>query len=326
MNPAPPITRTVDYLRISITDRCNERCLYCLPEGFSDWKAREEILTYEEILATAQTAVSLGFRKFRVTGGEPLVRKDAEHFIASLIALPGVQQVSLSTNGTRLAKIAAPLAASGLTGVNISLDAVDPAIYARVTGGKFPEVLAGIEAAQAAGIKKIKLNAVLMRGINEQQIWPLVEFAAQRKLILRFIELMPVSLTEMLDDRNFFPIAEAKQIISARTPMITDDRKYGNGPAQYFRLPEFDTAVGFIGAITNLHFCEACNKMRLTADGKIRPCLGNHGEIDLKPALRPLYDPTLMRDLFLTALRDKPLEHSFRDNYHPGRIMTAIGG
>ncbi len=137
---------------------------------------------------------------------------------------------------------------------------------------------------------------------------------------------MPVSLTEMLDDRNFFPVAEARQIIGAHTPMIADDRKYGNGPAQYFHLPEFDSTVGFIGAITNLHFCDACNKMRLTADGKIRPCLGNHGEIDLKPALRPAHDPAQLRNLFLTALRDKPLEHSFRDNYHPGRIMTAIGG
>jgi cyclic pyranopterin phosphate synthase len=326
MNAAPLLSRTVDYLRISITDRCNERCLYCLPEGFSDWKAREEILTYEEILAAAQTAVSLGFRKFRVTGGEPLVRKDAEHFIADLIALPGVEQVGLSTNGTRLAKIAGHLAKSGLNGVNISLDAVDPAIYARVTGGKFAEALAGIEAARMAGIKKIKLNAVLMRGINEGQIWPLLEFAAERKLILRFIELMPVSLTEMLEDRNFFPVAEARQIIGARTPMTPDDRNHGNGPAQYFHLPELGATVGFIGAITNLHFCDACNKMRLTADGKIRPCLGNHGEIDLKPALRPFYDPDTMRELFLTALRDKPPEHQFRNNYQPGRIMTAIGG
>jgi len=326
MNPAPPVTRTVDYLRISITDRCNERCLYCMPEGFSDWKAREEILTYEEILATVQTAVGLGFRKFRVTGGEPLVRKDAEQFIAALIALPGVHQVGLSTNGTRLAKIAAPLAKAGLAGANISLDAVDPAIYARVTGGRLDQALAGIEAAQAAGIKKIKLNAVLMRGINESQIWPLVEFAAQRKLILRFIELMPVSLTEMLDERNFFPVAEARELITSHTAMLPDDRKHGNGPAQYFRLPQFGSTIGFIGAITNLHFCDACNKMRLTADGKIRPCLGNHGEIDLKPALRPFHDPARLRELFLTALRDKPPEHQFRNNYQPGRIMTAIGG
>lgn len=326
MNFQQAVARTVDYLRISITDRCNERCLYCLPEGFSDWKERGEILTYEEILATAQTAVGLGFRKFRVTGGEPLVRKDAEHFIARLIALPGVAQVNLSTNGTRLAKIAKPLADAGINGVNISLDAVDPTIYARVTGGKFGEVLAGIEAAQAAGIEKIKLNTVLMRGINEGQIWPLVEFAAKRKLILRFIELMPVSLTEMLDERNFFPVAEARRIISERTPLVADERKHGNGPAQYVHLPELGSTVGFIGAITNLHFCDACNKMRLTADGKIRPCLGNHGEIDLKPALRPFYDPDAMRELFLAALRDKPAEHQFRNNYQPGRIMTAIGG
>ena len=326
MNSAPPITRTVDYLRISITDRCNERCLYCMPEGFSDWKAREEILTYDEILHTARTAVELGFRKFRVTGGEPLVRKDAAEFIARLIALPGVGQVNLSTNGTRLAQVAECLADAGLTGVNISLDAVDPAIYNRITGGKLSEVLAGIDAAKAAGIGKIKLNAVLMRGVNENQIWPLVEFAAARKVILRFIELMPVSLTEMLDDRNFFPIAEARQIIAARTSVVPDDRKYGNGPAQYFRLPEIGATVGFIGAITNLHFCDTCNKMRLTADGKIRPCLGNHGEIDLKPALRPVYDPEHMRELFVAALRDKPPEHSFRNQYKPGRIMTAIGG
>lgn len=319
-------TRTVDYLRISITDRCNERCLYCLPEGFHDWQPREEILSYEEILATAETAVKLGFKKFRVTGGEPLVRKDAEEFIARLIALPGVGQVNLSTNGTRLAPVAARLAEAGLNGVNISLDAVDPAVYTRITGGKFDDVLAGIEAARSAGIRRIKLNAVLMRGVNEKQIWPLVEFAASRRVILRFIELMPVSMTEMLDDSNFFPVAEAKRAISEHTPMVADDHVYGNGPAHYVRLPELDATVGFIGAITNLHFCDACNKMRLTADGKIRPCLGNHGEIDLKPALRPLVDPEGLHELFLTALREKPPEHTFRNQYHPGRIMTAIGG
>ena len=326
MNSDIPIARTVDYLRISITDRCNERCLYCMPEGFHDWKQREEILTYEEIFAAVETAVSLGFRKFRVTGGEPLVRKDAEHFIAELIATPGVEQVSLSTNATRLAPIASILSEAGLSSVNISLDALDQKVYRRITGGKLEDVLTGIEAAREAGIPKIKLNTVLMRGVNEDQIWPLVEFAAEKRLILRFIELMPVSLTEMLDERNFFPVGEAKQLISSRTPMISDDRKHGNGPAQYFRLPELDATIGFIGAITNLHFCDACNKMRLTADGKIRPCLGNHGEIDLKPALRPEADPAQLRELFLTALRDKPLEHQFRNNYQPGRIMTAIGG
>ncbi|HWB61599.1 MAG TPA: hypothetical protein VG733_19105, partial [Chthoniobacteraceae bacterium] len=188
------------------------------------------------------------------------------------------------------------------------------------------DVMEGIEAARASGIGAVKLNAVLMRGINENQIWPLVKFAAEKQLILRFIELMPVSLTEMLDERNFFPVAEAKELIARHTAMIPDAGRYGSGPAQYFRLPELGVTLGFIGAITNLHFCDTCNKMRLTADGKIRPCLGNHGEIDLKPALRPAVDLEGLRELFLAALRDKPLEHQFRNNYHPGRIMTAIGG
>lgn len=320
------LTRVVDYLRISITDRCNERCLYCMPEGFKDWKPRAEILSYEETLDVARAATGIGFRKFRVTGGEPLVRKDAGRFIADLIALPFVEQVNLSTNGTRLAALAKPLAAAGLRSVNISLDAVDPVIYQKVTGGRLADALAGIDAAQAAGIAKIKLNAVLMRGVNEAQIWPLIEFAAKRGLILRFIELMPVSLTEVLNEENFFPIAEAKRKIRERAVMLPDARRHGNGPAHYFHLPELDATVGFIGAMSDLHFCESCNKMRLTADGKIRPCLGNHGEIDLKPALRPALNPDALRELFFIALCDKPLEHSFRNQYQPGRIMTAIGG
>lgn len=321
-----PPTRQVDYLRVSITDRCNERCLYCMPEGFNDWKERGEILSYEEVLEVVRAAAKLGFRKFRVTGGEPLVRKDAEHFIAELIATPGVDHVGLSTNGTRLAPVASFLGAAGLRSVNISLDALDPAIYTRITGGRLADVIAGIEAACAAGLGSVKLNAVLIRGMNENQIWPLVEFAATKGLILRFIELMPVSLTEMLDERNFFPAGEAKALIGKHTPMIPDTSRHGSGPAQYFRLPDLGATIGFIGAITDLHFCDSCNKMRLTADGKIRPCLGNHGETDLKPALRPAVDAALLRDLFLAALRDKPPEHQFRNNYQPGRIMTAIGG
>ena len=329
-NPVPPPSdadaRAVDYLRISITDRCNERCLYCLPEGFTGWKERADILTCEEVLHVARAALRLGFRHFRVTGGEPLLRPDAEIFIRKLIALPGVESVGLSTNGTRLAARAQALADAGLRNANISLDAVDPMIYRRITGGNLSDVIAGIERAQAAGIAKLKLNAVLMRGVNESQIWPLIEFAASRGLILRFIELMPVSLTSVLNDENFFPIAEAKKIIAKRAAMVPEPARLGHGPAVYYRLPEWSVTVGFIGALTDLHFCETCNKMRLTADGHIRPCLGNHGEIDLKPALRPSVDPARLRELFLEALRGKPREHSFRGNYQPDRIMTAIGG
>lgn len=318
--------RTINYLRISITDRCNERCLYCMPEGFSDWKERDEILSYEELLTVAQTAAGLGVSNFRVTGGEPLVRRDAAGFIRDLIRLPGVENVGLSTNATRLAGLADELGKAGLRSVNISLDAISPEIYRRVTGGNLDDVLRGIEAAKLAGISKIKLNAVLMRGLNECQIWPLVEFAASQKLLLRFIELMPVSMPEVLSEDNFFPVAEAKRVISAKTRMEPDSRSHGHGPAGYYLLPELNSAVGFIGAMTNLHFCDNCNKMRVTADGKLRPCLGNHDETDLKPALQPYVDTTHLRELFLATLRIKPAEHLFRENYQAGRIMTAIGG
>jgi cyclic pyranopterin phosphate synthase len=318
--------RTINYLRLSITDRCNERCLYCLPEGFSEWKEREEILSYEELLEIARVAVGLGIPNFRVTGGEPLVRRDAEHFVHELLQIPGIGQVGLSTNATRLAAVAPMLARSGLHSVNISLDALNPAVYQRITGGSLELVLQGIEAARAARIPRIKLNTVLMRGINEQEILPLVEFAAERQLLLRFIELMPVSLPEVLNEENFFPVADAQRLIATRTALIPTEQRFGNGPARYFNLPEFGSTVGFIGALTNLHFCDSCNKMRVTADGKLRPCLGNHDETDLKPALRPVCDPEMLRQMFLQTLRTKPAEHLFRNQYQAGRIMTAIGG
>jgi cyclic pyranopterin phosphate synthase len=187
-------------------------------------------------------------------------------------------------------------------------------------------VIDGIDAALSAGISRIKLNAVLMRGVNETQIWPLLEFAAARELPIRFIELMPVTLTEVLDDSNFFPIAEAKREIAEHTALVPETAQLGFGPATYYRAPQLRISIGFIGAMTNLHFCETCTKMRLTADGRIRPCLGNHEEVDLMPALRPIVDRDAIEACFLDALRRKPAEHSFRDQYQPGRIMTAIGG
>ena len=326
MNPAPPITRTIDYLRISITDRCNERCLYCLPEGFSDWKAREEILTYEEILAIVEVAVARGFKHFRVTGGEPLLRRDIDWFLRELIRTPGVETVQLSTNGTRLAELGEALRAAGLQRLNISLDALDPDCYRAITHGEVAPVLAGVRHAKALGFSSIKLNTVLIRHKNEQEIWPLIEFAASLQIPIRFIELMPVSLTEMLTEENFLPVGEVMGLLSDRDKLIPIDEKIGHGPAKYYRLKKAGAVVGFIGALTNLHFCESCNKVRLTADGHLRPCLGHHGEIDLKSALRPVVDKAGLHARLDQALAEKPPEHEFRNNWQPQRIMTAIGG
>jgi len=322
-----PFGRKVDYLRISVTDRCNERCLYCMPEGYKGWESNPDHLTAEEIVRVARVAAGLGFRKFRLTGGEPLVRRDVPDIVRAMAKIPGVESVGLSTNGLRLAALAQPLQEAGLRTANVSLDALDPDVYRRVTGGDVTKVLAGIRAAATAGFERVKLNCVLMRNVNETELWPLVLFAAEHSLPLRFIELMPLTSTEVLTEKNFLPCGEAMQLLAQRDELLPQpDRKLGHGPARYYLLKQTGALVGFIGALTNEHFCEQCNKMRLTADGKVRPCLGNHIEVDLRTALRHGADDDVLKGLFETALRLKPLEHQFRTNYQPCRPMTAIGG
>ena len=327
---ASVVPRQVDYLRISITDRCNERCLYCLPENFSAWTPRQELLSYDEILAVVRVAVARGFRHFRVTGGEPLVREGAPDFIGRLIATPGVETVQLTTNGTRLPALARELRRAGLERLNISLDAIDPEVYREITRGAIEPVLEGIALCRELGFPSLKLNTVLMRGKNDDQIPGLIDFAARHDLVLRFIELMPVSLTEMLDASNFLPVGEVMRTLRKDDTLepLDDGPRLGRGPAKYYRLKKRGVTLGFIGALTDLHFCDQCNKMRLTADGKIRPCLGNHIEFDLKPALRAAggINPDDLDALFRQARIEKPLEHLFRNQYQPQRIMTAIGG
>jgi GTP 3',8-cyclase len=325
----------ISYLRVSITDRCNERCTYCMPQELQEWLPRQEILTYEETLRLIRIATGLGVTKIRVTGGEPLTRRDVVGFIGELPKIPGLCDLGLSTNGTLLNRevtpgrtMAAALREAGIRSVNISLDTLDPHRYSEITGRDFHgQVLDGIDAAIAAGFDQIKLNAVLMRGRNEDQLIPLIEFAASRNLILRFIEMMPVSTTEVLDEENFLPIAEAKRKIESRYgDLIPEPTFRTNGPATYYQVPNRDQRIGFIGAMTNLHFCESCNKLRLTCDGKLRPCLGSYLEFDIMKPLRAGASDDELRQFFLDVVDRKPEQHDFRDNYQPGRKMVAIGG
>jgi len=326
-NNMDPFGRKIDYLRISVTDRCNERCLYCMPEGYKGWESKPDHLTAQEIVRVARVAAGLGFRKFRLTGGEPLVRGDVPEIVHAMARIPGVECIGLSTNGMKLAALAQPLREAGLRTVNVSLDALDPAIYHRITGGDVARVLAGIRAAVASGFERVKLNCVLMRGVNEVEIWPLVLFAAEHGLPLRLIELMPLTTTDVLTEKNFLPCGEAMRLLAQKDELVPQpDRKLGHGPAKYYLLKQTGALVGFIGALTNEHFCDNCNKMRLTADGKVRPCLGNHIEVDLRAALRHGADDGALKELLQTALRLKPLEHQFRNQYQPCRPMTAIGG
>ena len=316
--------RTIDYLRISVTDRCNERCLYCMPEGYKGWAQKADHLTADEIVRVVEAAAQTGFRKFRITGGEPLLRSDIISIAQRIWELPGVETLGLSTNALRLARLARELKRAGVRSINVSLDALTPELYHKISGGRIAPVLEGIEAALAEGFEVIKLNCVLMRGINEEEIWPLIEYAAKREMPLRFIELMPLSNTDVLNESNFLPIQEVMQMIGERDLLLPlENYRPGHGPARYYQLSSLGSRVGFIGAITNPHFCESCNKLRLTSDGKLRPCLGRHGEIDLLSTLRQGGD---LAGKFQEGIANKPENHEFSDCYEPGRPMTAIGG
>jgi cyclic pyranopterin phosphate synthase len=319
--------RRVDYLRISVTDRCNERCLYCMPEGYRGWERKPDHLTAAEIVRVVRVAAGMGVRYFRLTGGEPLVRTDTLELVRALAVVPGVACLGLSTNGRRLAAGAQALRRAGLRTVNISLDALDPQVYRRITGAALEPVLDGIRAAVAAGFERVKLNCVLMRGVNESEIWPLVLFAAEHGLPLRLIELMPVTSTEVLTERNFLPLGQALELLRQRDELVPQPEPHlGWGPAEYYRLKHTGAWVGFIGAMTRPRFCDACNKMRLTADGKVRPCLGDHAEVDLRSALRSASGDEAVRERLRQALQGKPRRHAFENHYQPGRPMTAIGG
>jgi GTP 3',8-cyclase len=325
----------ISYLRVSITDRCNERCTYCMPQELQEWLPRDEILSFEETLRIIRVAAELGVSKVRVTGGEPLTRRDIIHFIAQIPKISGIKTLGLSTNGTLLPRqitsgetMATALREAGVQSVNISLDTLDRGVYSQITGRDFhAQVLEGIDAAIAVGFDQIKLNTVLMRGRNEDQLVPLIEFAASHNLILRFIEMMPVSTTEVLSDNNFMSILEAKRLIeSVYESLIPEPEFRTNGPATYYQIPGRKQRIGFIGAMTNLHFCENCNKLRLTCDGKLRPCLGSYLEFDIMKPLRAGVSDEKLKQFFLDVVDRKPQQHDFRDNYQPNRKMIAIGG
>lgn len=312
-----------------------------MPEELQTWLPRADLLSYEEILRVVRTGAGLGIRKLRVTGGEPLTRRDVLSFIRQLRRIPGIEDIGVSTNGTLLAdhppeekggsvSMAQRLVEAGVRTVNISLDTLNPETYAAVTGRDFHhKVIAGIDAAFAAGFEQVKLNCVLMKDRHSEAhgLPALLDFAHERGCLLRFIELMPVTTREMLSETNFLPTATARKLIEAHTGSLIPEPGFRtNGPASYYQVPGRDQMVGFIGAMTNLHFCENCNKLRLTSDGKLRPCLGSHLEFDLRSVLRAGASDEELRQFFLQVVARKPKEHDFRGAWQPGRHMTAIGG
>lgn len=323
--------RQVTYLRISVTDRCDFRCVYCMAEEMT-FLPRAQILSLEEIERLARVFVELGVRKIRLTGGEPLIRRDVMSLIERLGALPGLDQLVMTTNGSRLANLAQPLKQAGVKRINISLDSLDADRFRSMTRtGDLNQVIAGIDAALAQGFERIKLNAVVLKGRNDDEILPLVEFARSRKVDLTFIEEMPLGhISEHLRAESFLPSADVRAVIDNRYPLTPTTLNSG-GPARYFTFGDSPVRVGFISPHSH-NFCGDCNRVRLTAEGRLLLCLGNEHAVDLREVVRSTSD-TLdgnqqLRQTIVDAMGLKPERHHFDLDEEPQivRFMNMTGG
>lgn len=323
--------RQIDYLRISITDRCNLRCVYCMPPQGIAWRPRAEILSIEEIVQVVQAAAELGIHKVRLTGGEPLVRSGLIELVERIRHTHGIEEVSLTTNGILLEKMARALAEAGLTRVNISLDTLDPTKFRQMTRhGDIDRVWRGIEAAEQAGLTPIKLNTVVVKGVNDDELIDLARLTLDRPWHVRFIELMPVG-NQAGWGAGFPPAAERYFSVQemfnrlSRLELIAAEQPVGNGPARSFRIPGAPGTIGFISPLGD-HFCAMCNRLRLTADGYLRPCLLADNEVAVREAVRAGQD---LAPLIVEAVTQKPRGHTLLNEFAfpvQDRVMCQIGG
>ena len=319
--------RDIDYIRISVTDRCNLRCVYCMPEEGVQWVPHNAVLSYEEILRLCRVFAGLGLSKIKLTGGEPLVRRGMDRLIADIKAIPGIRCVTLTTNGVLLAQQLPGLVSAGLDGVNISLDTLNREQFRAITRrDELDRVLAGLNAALECPGLNVKINCLPM-GRNDDQLVPLVELARERPLSVRFIEVMPIGLGKELTYRSE---DEVRAMLETRFgPMEPLHGRLGNGPCHYFSLPGFAGKVGFISALSH-QFCSECNRVRLTSDGFLKTCLQYELGVDLKALMQDGRDDAFLAEAVRQAIYNKPLQHHFADTSgqealeHHG--MSQIGG
>lgn len=319
--------RHIRYLRISLTDRCNLRCVYCMPEKMV-FLPREELLTDEELVRLARLFAELGFDKIRLTGGEPTVRPNLVELVARMAALPGIREISMTTNGLRLKALAEPLARAGLKRVNVSLDTLDPEKFRRITRwGRLEEVWEGILAAEAAGLTPIKLNAVVVRGYNDQDLVDLAALTLTRPWQVRFIEVMPFADVAPFAQQVVVSTAEMIRILEGEFgPLepVNDGRL--DGEARVYRIRGAMGSVGFISPVSE-PFCAQCNRVRLTAEGRLRLCLLRDDEVDLREPLRSGASDEELKALIRSAIWRKPWGHGLPEGVIPmARVMSQIGG
>lgn len=327
--------REISYLRVSITDRCNYRCIYCKPEEQFEFIPHEEILRYEEIVEIIEEAVNLGITKVRITGGEPLARKGVVDFIKKLREIKELEDISLTTNGFFLSEYAEKLKDAGLNRVNISLDSLQEEKYKKITrGGSLEKALKGIDSALKAGLLPIKINTVLIRGINYDEVEDFVRLTLGRSLNIRFIEFMPSG--EVLKDNyrdKFISVLEIKENLAEKYSFKPIDINSGNGPAKYYQIKGGQGTIGFITALSQ-HFCKTCNRIRLTSEGKLRPCLFSNMEVDIKQAIRnaktddKIIRSKIIRNNILEAISIKTKGHKLNEKFsnRDSFKMSKIGG
>jgi cyclic pyranopterin phosphate synthase len=317
--------RQINYLRIAITDRCNLRCRYCMPATGVPLKSHQDILRLEEIVTIARVAGSTGINRIRLTGGEPLVRKNVVTLVRELAKLPAIKEVSLTTNGIFLSGLARPLKEAGLSRVNISLDTLKKERYRYITRrGNISSVWQGIHAALAVGLTPVKLNVVVTRGFNDDEILDFARLAQEKPLHIRFIELMPIGAAAA-SAGGYVSMDEIKSRISRVYLLEPLADLVTNGPAVNFKVAGGKGSIGFISAMSS-HFCHRCNRLRLTADGKLRPCLYWDGEIDIKGPLRAGASEAELAAIFARAVTLKPAEHHMETGWRQPRVMSQIGG
>ena len=320
--------RSITYMRISVTDRCNLRCVYCMPPEGVPWIPHEEILSFEEIERIVRATATLGMRRIRITGGEPLVRRGLPALVRSLAAVPGIEDVSMTTNAVLMPEFAGDLVRAGLKRINVSLDTLRPERFARISrGGQLDRVLEGIDAAQRAGLAPIKINAVVLRGINDDELLDLASLTLNRPWHVRFIEAMPLEGNLPVEGAGFISADEMMVRLRELGHLEACDGPNGNGPARYYRIPGATGTVGVISPMSHF-YCESCNRVRLSADGKLRLCLFDDLQVDLRTPLRAGASSQEISDLFRRAIVSKPERHHL-DVGQAGcslKALSQIGG
>ncbi|MEO5572885.1 MAG: GTP 3',8-cyclase MoaA [Gammaproteobacteria bacterium] len=320
-----PFGRRIEYVRLSVTDKCDLRCFYCMPPGFKGFQVPEHWLTFDEIERVIRAFGALGVSRIRLTGGEPLMRKNLAQLAARLSVLPGIDDLSLSTNATQLAKQAHALKHAGVTRLNVSLDSLRPERFKEITSGSLASVIDGLMSAKAEGFHPIKINMVALKGINNDEIEDMVEFCITHDFTLRLIETMPMGSTGQSALNHYLDLQEVKQRLAEKYELVPSVMP-GGGPARYVRVAGTNVHIGFITPISQ-HFCQTCNRVRLAVDGTLYMCLGQDNKFELRPLLRAGISDSELEQTLHDAISLKPERHEFREK--PAqliRFMSMTGG